>query len=212
MIILIIICNFLIRIFTFLLYNFIHWDLLIYVMLLLPTVLLVFGIPFGITLFEIYLFYLLTIKKYNVILDDKISLPLYETIYILLIAIGENLMTILSNNPSGVFLQFEVPKDTFLFYLLIILYIANLNLYYKNNGIIHLFLMIPSILEAFFHLYNPILVSMNSRREFLTEIVFLLPFLPLTMILILLRLYIIRKNYKVLMNNSVARFYKIVIE
>lgn len=209
LIVIIIILNFLIRIFTYLIYNLIRLELLLDALTLLPTVFLMFGIPASITFFEIYLFDLLIIKKINVKFDDKISLPLYETIYIVIIAIGESIMAILTNNPSGVFLQFEIPKDVFLFYSLMILYIVNLNLYYKTNKVIYLFFMIPSIFEAVFHLYSPILISMISRREFLSEIVFLFPFLPLTMIIILLRLYKSRMKYSMFINNGDTEFVKL---
>ncbi len=163
-------------------------------------------IPLEIIIFEVYLYFALVIRRNNVYIEDRISLPFYESIYIFLLAIGENIISTVYNNPTGGFLSFEIPKDTLLLYILILLYLISLNCYYKRKKLYYLLLMLPAIFESFFHLYYTVFIYIFSKNFHWVELLFFFPFLPLVMTLILLRLYIIRKNYNMTIVQGSSNF------
>ena len=135
-------------------------------------------------LFEIYLYRMIVVKNKNIIIEDKIRLPMYESIYFIFLMVEKDLYGIVLKIMENNIWAIEVSRVIVICNIIVVLYVALLNFYYYSKNKLLYFIFMPiALFNSFFYLG--------------IWITYLIPFLSLTMMVITLRLYIIRNTCEI---------------
>ena len=164
-------------------------------------------IPVVLTIFELLITISLIRNKKDILVNtkDKNILIPYEIVSLIIMMIGEFIVTSILFYPTGQFLSSKAPSDSIIFIILMFLFLSSLiatNLV-KSKKRIWLVFMVLAVIESILTMYVPMILNILKFNKLEIDslfryLIWIFPFVPINLVLITLRTnFLFKNNYEI---------------